>query len=123
MNDYPLWFKVLNLEHTEFSKNPDGKWQLNKYDALQKIAPNIYENLGKEVKEFNSYHTVNGNSFDQVKLGKKIGSIAVNDIALHPELLNDPKALKKYWELHPELKVQRYSKYGNLANGPGFKTR
>lgn len=120
LSKYPVWFRILNLDETEFSKQ-DNKWQLNKYDALMKIAPDLYESTGKEVKEFNDYHVVNGNSFDKVKLGRKIGSIAINDWFLHPELMKDSKALRKYWQLHPELKAQRFSKTGNLANGPGFK--
>lgn len=120
-DDSPLWWKTINSDVNEFSKSSvNGKWQLNRYDFLKELSPGLYESAAQEVKEFNEYHIHNGNSFDQVKLGRKIGSITMQDFFAHPELQKDPKALKKYWELHPELRAHRYNKNGNVAGGPGF---
>ena len=115
----PAWWKALVLDEKEWSKH-DGKYKLNSYGVLNKAAPELYDSAGQEVKEFNDYHIVNGNSFDKVKLGRKVASIPALDYFLHPELQKDNKALNKYLEEHPECRTQRYSKTGNLARGPGF---
>jgi len=73
--DVPTWWKVLCLPVTEFTKNPDNTWQLNKYEILRELSPGLYESAAQEVKEFNDYHILQGNSFGEVKLGRKVGSI------------------------------------------------
>lgn len=121
--DIPPWAKLLWTEITNWSHNPDGKIQLNSYEFLEKVAPGVYHSAGAQVNEFNSYHIKNGNSFSKVTLGKRICSIPIEDYVLHPELQTDPKALRKYLELHPELRAQRHNANSNkLANGPGFRT-
>ena len=123
MDNMPTWAKMFYMDANEFTRKADGHFELNRYNALKEISPGLYEAAGNEVKEFNEYHRYNGNSFDKVKLGRKIGSITLNDYVMHPELKDDEDALKKYWELHPELRAERYNKYGNLANGSGFDLR
>ena len=89
-----------------------GKFRLKNLNILRKIAPYLYEAAAEEVKEFNTFHRLNGNTFDKVKLGRKIGSIPLVDMVLHPELQSDKKAQDKYWKEHPELKADKYNKYG-----------
>lgn len=124
-NNVPSWWKVLNAPADKFSRRTDGQkgFRFNTYDTLREIAPELYDGAAAEVKEFNEYHTLNGNSFGKVKLGRLIGSIPMRDWAMHPELAYDNKALKKYFEQHPELRAERYSKHGNLANGHGFSSK
>ena len=115
----PLWWKLLNTPLDEFSRNADGKWQINKYETLRKIAPNLYEAAEKEVQEFNSYQRAG----QKVQLGKKVGSILAKDYFLHPELAYDPDALKTYWDKFPGLRAERNTKNGKLAKGKGFDLR
>jgi hypothetical protein len=122
MSEVPTWWKILNMDANEFSKR-GKRWTLNKIDALTKVAPGIYKSAGDEVKAFNEYHVANGNSFGKVKLGRKVGSIPLMDFALHPELADDDQAVEKYFNEHPELRTERYSKHGTLAKGSGFKPR
>ena len=119
----PPWWAILNTDEKEWSKNPDGKYQVNKYKTLKSVAPGLFDACGQEVKEFNDYHRLNGNSFDKGKLGRKIASIPALDYFLHPELAYDNKALAAYLETHPEFKAERYSKTGNLADGVGFDAK
>ena len=118
----PPWAKLLWTPADQWShSSEDHSIQMNSYGFLKKVAPEVYDAAGQEIKEFNEYHILNGNTFDKVKLGRRICSIPIEDYVLHPELQRDPKALKKYLEEHPELKAQRYNGNSNkLANGPGF---
>ena len=123
MENIPPWAKLLWTEITNWSHSKDtGQIQLNSYGFLKEVAPGVYENAAKEVKEFNEYHILNGNSFNKVKLGRRICSIPIEDYVLHPELGRDNKALAKYLELHPELRAERYNPHGTGINrGPGFR--
>jgi len=112
----PTWWKILNMDASLFSKSRGDKhrWQLKDYTVLNKVAKDMYTAVGDEIKEFNSYHRVNGNSFDKVRLGKRICSIPMTDYVLHPELAYDDKALRKYLAEHPECKADRWSKHGPI---------
>lgn len=108
----PIWWRILNkLPFTDFNKEHDNRWQLKSYDTLNKIAPDLYDAAGQEVKEFNTYHRLNGNSFDKVKLGKRVCSIPFLDAFYHPELLHDKKALEKYLKEHPECRAESHNKF------------
>lgn len=111
--ELPTWWKILNLEDNLFEKsqyaNPwqAGKFRLKDLGVLRKIAPGLYESTVQEVREDNSYLTQDGKNFKNTALGKKIGSIPLLDVGLHPELASDPKAQEKYWQEHPEYRAAK----------------
>ena len=115
----PDWWLVLNIDDKEFERSKyakesfsdKGAFRLKNLNVLRKVIPGVYEAAVEEVKEFNEYHRLNGNSFDKVKLGKKVGSIPTWDAALHPELLNDKKAQDKYFQEHQEMRAEKFNKY------------
>ena len=111
-SEAPLWWKVLNLDDRNFersraagdSHDGNGKFRLKDLGLMRKLAPGLYESAAQEVKEYNDYVFENRGVLKKYKLGRKIGSIPIYDAALHPELINDEAARKKYWEQHPEMK-------------------
>lgn len=114
MEDVPDWFKVLNLEAGLFERsklladNPDskGKFRLKDLNVLREVAPRTYEVAAQEVKEYNDALFETKGQVRKYKLGRKIGSIPMLDAALHPELMNDPKAQDRYFQEHPEMKTR-----------------
>lgn len=120
MDNIPDWWKILNIEDTEFERSKyakssvsgKGAFRIKDLNILRKILPDVYEAAAEEVKEFNTFHRLNGNTFDKVKLGRKLGSISLWDAALQPELFNDSKAQDKYWKDHPEFKAEQKQKHG-----------
>lgn len=112
--DDPLWWKLLNLDASHFERSkyaaplsPEskGKFRLKNLEVLRKLAPDLYEAGAQEVKEYNTYLAEHDGGLKKYKLGRKLGSIHALDAALHPELMNDPKAREKYWLEHPEMKA------------------
>lgn len=111
--DTPTWFKVLNLEASQFEKSryasygaDEEKFRLKDIGVLRKIAPGVYESAAGEVKEYNDYVSAEGSKINRYKIGKKIGSIPLLDAGLHPELMHDKKAQDKYFKDHPEMRCK-----------------
>jgi len=102
----PLWWRVLNLDAANFEKSvyAGDKFRLKDLGLMRKIAPKVYDAAAQEVKEHNDYVFQEGKKFNKYRLGKKIGSIPMWDVALHPELMTDKDAQEKYWQQHPELR-------------------
>ena len=111
--DIPTWWKILNLEDTQFERSRYAdeaaereKFRLKDIGVMRKVAPGVYEAAAQEVKEHNDYVFQHGQRFNKYKLGKKVGSIPLLDAGLHPELMHDQKAQDKYFQEHPEFKCR-----------------
>jgi len=112
--ELPEWFRILHLEDDLFERSKyaapthsesKGKHRLKDLNILRKIAPNTYETAAQEVKEYSDALFEHKGVLKKYNLGRKLGSIPLMDMTLHPELANDPAAQDKYFKEHPELKV------------------
>lgn len=113
MSDMPAWWQILNLEASQFEKSryadenaEKEKFRLKDLGVMRQLSPGVYEAVAQEVKEHNEYVFQNGKRFNKYKLGKKIGSIPLQDAGLQPELMHDHKAQDKYFQDHPEMKCR-----------------
>ena len=112
LNDAPDWFKLLNVDASQFERSKyageqAGKFRIKDLGLLRRVAPKVYQAAAEEVKEGNEFIAQHDKRFGKVKLGRKLGSIPAWDAALRPELLTDPKAQDKYFQDHPEFRAQR----------------
>jgi len=112
LDDAPVWWRVLNLEDTQFEKSRyadparPGAFRLKDVGVLRRLAPGVYEAAADDVREFQDYVFQHGASHRKYRLGRKIGSIPLLDAAHNPELLGDRKAQDRYWQDHPEMRVR-----------------
>lgn len=109
----PQWFRILNIEHTEFERSRyageahgEGKFRLKNVDLLKEMDPAEYKAAVESVKEFNSQLADTKASKRDYKLGRLLCSIPATYMALNPELGTDEKALDRFLESHPELKTK-----------------
>ena len=110
----PAWQKILNIDASRFERSryagqaqsPEGKHRLKDLNILREIAPNTYQSAAEEVKEYSEQLFETRGQFRKYKLGRKLGSIPMLDMALHPELGYDKSAQDKYFKDHPELKTK-----------------
>ena len=102
-SEYPLWWKLLNLQASDWEwSNYLKQFRLKNLNILRKLAPGLYSECEGEVKEFREFTDLHGN---KVKLGKRIGSIPLIDYFAHPELHKDANEQDRYWREHPEFKT------------------
>lgn len=111
-NSLPLWWRLLNIPEEQFERSKyaaptdsKGKFRLKDVNILRKIAPEIYESAAEGVKEYSDALFEHKGNFVKHKLGRKLGSIPLVDVALNPELAYDHKAQDKYFQNHPEMKT------------------
>lgn len=104
----PLWARILNLDASRWERSkyaapqsPDseGTHRLKDLNLVRQIAPEMYEMAESEAKEFRD------NAVKHNGTWKKVGSIPIMDMSLHPELRYDKFAQDKYFSEHPELKA------------------
>lgn len=111
--DIPVWQKILNLDTKNFERSryagesfsPEGRHRLKNLNLLREVAPGVYKSAAEEVKEYSDQLFETRGQLRKYKLGRKIGSIPMMDMALHPELAFDKSAQDKYFKDHPELKT------------------
>lgn len=107
-SEVPYWFQIMNLEADLFEKSiyaseiDRPKFRLKNLNILRKLFPGVYESAAEEVKEDNQYYFLDGG---KAAIGKKKGSIPLEDFALHPELRFDPKEREKYWKENPQFRA------------------
>ncbi len=113
--DIPAWFKLLQVDEKHFERSlyadphgtsEAGKFRLKDLGIMREIAPHVYAAAAEQVKEHNEMVAAHGSKIKKYKLGKKIGSIPLYDVTLHPELAHDKAAQKKYFDEHPELRCK-----------------
>ena len=110
----PAWQKIMNIDARNFERSKyagdswsgEGKHRLKDLNLLREIAPGIYKSAAEEVREYSQQLFETKGQFRKYKLGRKLGSIPMMDMALNPELATDPKAQDKYFKDHPELKTR-----------------
>lgn len=110
----PAWQKIINLDTRNFERSkyagesfsPDGKHRLKDLNLLRQIAPGVYESVAQEVKEYSDGLLETRGKFRKYKLGRKLGSIPLLDMAMHPELGHDRAAQDRYFKEHPEFKTR-----------------
>lgn len=110
----PAWAKILNIDASKWERskyagesvNPEGKHRLKDLALLREVAPGVYQAAAEEVKEYSDALFETKGQFRKYKLGRKLGSIPMMDMALHPELGFDRAAQDKYFAEHPELKTR-----------------
>lgn len=104
----PLWQKILNLDSSRWERSKyaaphlegsEGAHRLKDLNIIRQLAPGMYEAAAEEAKAFRDTAVKHNGTF------KKLGSIPVLDMHLHPELRYDKHAQDKYFKEHPELKT------------------
>lgn len=104
----PLWERILNLDSKRWERSKyagphmegsEGAHRLKDLNIIRQLAPQMYEAAAEEVKTFRDSAIKHNGTW------KKLGSIPLVDVHLHPELRYDKNAQDRYFKEHPELKV------------------